>query len=110
MTSTVRLRGRPERIFVSVDESTRKSTVSFNPPDVGGPLQHEDDAKGETAMAAARSIAAQHPGCTIHGPHFHQARPTGRTRMRRPPGRPPAGGGGGAPARESEAPADDSDE
>ena len=90
MTAAPRLRGRPERVFVSVDESTGKSTVSFMPADVGTPLQHEGDAKGETAMAAARSIAAAHPGCTVHGPHFHAARPTGRTRMRRPPGRPSA--------------------
>jgi hypothetical protein len=90
MIATPRLRGRPERVFVSVDESTGKSTVSFQPADVSAPLQHEGDAKGDAAMAAARSIAAQHPGCTVHGPHFHAARPTGRTRMRRPPGRPSA--------------------
>jgi hypothetical protein len=85
MNAATRLRGRPERIFVSVDESTGKSTVSFQPPDVGSPLQHDDDKKGETAMQEARSIADKYPGCTIHGPHFHAARPVGRWKTRRRP-------------------------
>lgn len=88
MTSTPRLRGRPERVFVSVDESTGKSTVSFHPADVGAPMQHDDDAKGEAAMSAARSIATAHPGCTVHGPHFHTAPPPNRKLRRRPPPRP----------------------
>jgi hypothetical protein len=83
--AATRLRGRPERVFVSVDESTGKSTVSFHPADVGSPLQHDDDTKGETAMEAARTIAAQYPGCTVHGPHFHAARPVGRWKPRRRP-------------------------
>ena len=95
------LRGRPERVFVSVDESTGKSTVSFHPADVGSPLQHEDDKKGETAMTEARAIAAKYPGCTVHGPHFHAARPVGKFRMRRRPQ-------GNAPGEA--APRDDSDE
>ena len=79
------LRGRPERVFVSVDESTGKSTVSFQPPDVGSPSQYDDDKKGEAAMTEARAIAAKYPGCTVHGPHFHAARPVGKFRMRRKP-------------------------
>jgi hypothetical protein len=87
-TSTAtRLRGRPERVFVSVDESTGKSTVSFHPADVGTPMQ------GDAAMKEARSIAEKFPGCTVHGPHFHTARPAGKPMRRRPgpgrPGRPP---------------------
>jgi hypothetical protein len=80
-----RLRGRPEKIFVSVDESTGKSTVSFQPADVGSPSQHDDDKKGEAAMQEAKSIADRYPGCTIHGPHFHAARPPGRWKARRRP-------------------------
>ncbi len=87
-----RLRGRPEKIFVSVDESTGKSTVSFQPADVGSPSQHDDDKKGEAAMVEAKSIADRYPGCTIHGPHFHAARPPGRWKARR---RPAASGEGG---------------
>lgn len=90
-----RLRGRPERIFVSVDESTGKSTVSFQPTDVGSPLQHDDDHKGETAMQEARSIADKYPGCTVHGPHFHAARPTGKWKSRRRPAAAPSGESGG---------------
>lgn len=86
-TSTAtNLRGRPERVFVSVDSSTGKSTVSFHPADVGSPVQHEGDKKGEAAMKEARSIAAKYPGCTVHGPHFHAARPAGKFRRRRPAG------------------------
>ena len=39
METTTRLRGNPERIFISVDESTGTSTVSFFPADVGSPIQ-----------------------------------------------------------------------
>ena len=92
-TTATRLRGRPERVFVSVDESTGKSTVSFHPADVGSPVQHDSDAKGDVAMKEARSIAEKFPGCTVHGPHFHTARPAGKPMRRRPgpgrPGRPP---------------------
>ena len=84
--SAVRLQGRPERVFVSVDESTGRSTISFQPPTVGGPVQHEDDKTGTIAMQEARSVAEKFPGCTVHGPHFHTARPPGaRWKRRRPP-------------------------
>jgi hypothetical protein len=83
--AATRLRGRPEKIFVSVDESTGKSTISFQPADVGSPVQHEDDKTGSTAMREARTISEQYPGCTVHGPHFHAARPVGsKWRRRRP--------------------------
>jgi hypothetical protein len=80
------LRGRPEKIFVSVDESTGRSTLSFQPNDVGGPMQHDDDHKGTRAMADAKAIVDKYPGCTVHGPHFHAARPAGKSRPRRRPG------------------------
>jgi len=79
------LRGRPEKIFVSVDESTGRSTLSFQPNDVGGPMQHDDDHKGTRAMADAKAIVDKYPGCTVHGPHFHAARPAGKTRPRKRP-------------------------
>ena len=79
------LRGRPERVFVSVDESTGRSTMSFQPPDVGTPVLFEDDHKGVRAMTDAKSISEKYPGCTVHGPHFHAARPAGRMKPRRRP-------------------------
>ncbi|HET9987161.1 MAG TPA: hypothetical protein VFQ65_01545, partial [Kofleriaceae bacterium] len=79
------LRGRPEKIFVSVDESTGRSTLSFQPNDVGGPVQHDDDHKGTRAMADAKAIVDKYPGCTVHGPHFHAARPAGKSRPRKRP-------------------------
>jgi hypothetical protein len=82
-----RLRGRPDRIFVSVDESTGRSTVSFAPSEAGEPVQYEDDKAGTRAMKAAQSISAKYPGSTIHGPHFHAARPP-RARPRPRPRRP----------------------
>jgi hypothetical protein len=82
---TPRLRGRPDRVFVSVDESTGRSTISFAPADVGSPIQQDDDRTGSRAMAEARSISERYPGCTVHGPHFHAARPPGRFRVRRRP-------------------------
>ena len=82
-----RLRGRPERIFVSVDESTGRSTLSFAPADAGEPLQYDDDKTGVRAMKDAQSIVAKYPGATIHGPHFHAARPArARPRPRKAPG------------------------
>jgi len=83
MAIPLRLVGRPEKIFVSVDESTGKSTISFQPADVGSPVQHEDDKTGSTAMQEARSISEKYPGCTVHGPHFHAARPPGSRWKRR---------------------------
>jgi hypothetical protein len=87
-----RLRGKPDRIFISVDESTGRSTVSFAPADVGSPFSHDGDHKGTLALEDAKKILQQHPGCTIHGPHFHAARPAkARIRPRRPAGeKPPA--------------------
>lgn len=83
------LNGTPQRIFISVDETTRRSTVSFLPPDVGKPFQFEDDAKGEQALERAREIASAHGGCTVEGPHFHASNPDRPRRPRRPPVRPP---------------------
>jgi hypothetical protein len=86
----------PEKIFISVDQSTGRSTISFAPSDAGAPIQHEEDRTGAHAMKDAKTISDRHPGCTIHGPHFHDARPVGRKRMvRRPPKQDDAGGGGG---------------
>jgi hypothetical protein len=95
MAAALRLSGRPERIFVSVDESTGKSTISFQPPTVGAPVQHEDDKTGTTAMQEARSISEKYPGCTVHGPHFHTARPPGSRWKRRRPAESKGEGGGG---------------
>jgi hypothetical protein len=75
---------RPERIFVSVDASTGRSTISFSPADAGEPFQRDGDADGSRAMRDAEAIIARYPGTTIHGPHFHAA-PTGRVRSRRRP-------------------------
>jgi hypothetical protein len=80
------LRGRPERIFISVDESTGRSTTSFQPTDIGTPIVHEDDHKGVRALADAKAIVDKNPGCTVHGPHFHAARPPGKSRFRKRPG------------------------
>jgi hypothetical protein len=84
MNDQPRVFGRPERIFVSVDASTGRSTISFAPPDAGSPFQREGDADGARAMRDAQAILAKYPGATIHGPHFHAA-PTGRARPRRRP-------------------------
>lgn len=84
MSDTVlpKLRGAPVRIFVSVDESTGRSTLSFAPADVGDPLPCDGDERGARALATARAITAAYPGCTIVGPHFH-ASARGRPRPRR---------------------------
>lgn len=79
-----RLRGTPARIFVSVDESTGRSILSFAPADVGEPVVHDGDGTGGTALAAARAIAAGYPGCAVVGPHFHaSARGKPRPKRRR---------------------------
>ncbi|HEX7840297.1 MAG TPA: hypothetical protein VF469_22620 [Kofleriaceae bacterium] len=83
-TGQPRITGRPERIFVSVDASTGRSTISFAPADAGSPFQRDGDADGAHAMRDAKAIVARYPGATIHGPHFHAAR-TGRARPRRRP-------------------------
>jgi hypothetical protein len=77
-----RVHGRPERIFVSVDSSTGRSTISFSPADAGTPFQREDDADGALAMRDAQAIVARYPGATIHGPHFHAAPTRARPRRR----------------------------
>jgi hypothetical protein len=69
-----RLSGRPERIFVSVDESLGRSTLSFAPSEVGAPIPIEGDPRGEQALAQARAIAATFPGAVVLGPHFHGPR------------------------------------
>ena len=79
----IRFSGRPERIFVSVDERTGRSTLSFAPTGVGGPVVREGDARGEQAMTAARAIAATYAGCVIAGPHFHTSREPGSPSPRR---------------------------
>lgn len=79
---TTRLRGSPDRIFISVDESTGKSTVSFFPAEVGPPIQYDDDREGVLALKDAKSIIARYPSATIHGPHFHAARPA-KARIRK---------------------------
>ena len=86
--SSFHLNERPERIFVSVNESTGRSTISFSPPTAGATIVHEQDSKAELAMRDAKAISAKYPGCSIHGPHFHADRPPGKRGMRRP-GRPP---------------------
>jgi len=80
--SAQRLRSTPERIFISVDESTGISTVSFSPTEAGAPFQHADDREGTRALEDAKSLLARYPGATIHGPHFHAARPP-KARIRR---------------------------
>jgi hypothetical protein len=80
---SVKLMGIPERIFVSVDERTGRSTLSYAPKEIGAPIVREGDHRGEQAMVAARAIAASYPGCAIAGPHFHASRPPGSSRPRR---------------------------
>lgn len=77
-----RLRGNPDRIFISVDESTGTSTMSFFPAEVASPYQREGDKDGALALKDAKSIVAKYPSCTVHGPHFHAARPA-KARIRR---------------------------
>lgn len=84
----VNLHGTPQRIFVSVDETTKRSNISFLPPDVGTPVQFDDDLKGEQALKLAKEIAKAHGGCTVEGPHFHSSNPGKPRRPRRPPARP----------------------
>ena len=84
MNDQPRISTRPDRIFVSVDASTGRSTISFAPAEAGSPFQREGDADGAHAMRDAQAILARYPGATIHGPHFHAA-PTGRGRPRRRP-------------------------
>lgn len=79
----IQLRGRPERIFVSVDERTGRSALSFAPPGIGGTVVREGDARGEGAMAVARGLATSYPGCIVTGPHFHTSKAEGSKPRRR---------------------------
>ena len=79
-----RMKMRPDKIFVSVDESTGKSIISFQPQDAGDTITIEDDKTGARAMKTAQGIVDKYPGAPIHGPHFHAARPPrARVRSRR---------------------------
>jgi len=78
--------GAPQKVFISVDERTGRSTVSFWPADVGTPFQIEDDRKGDSALVEARSIASRYPGCTVDGPHFHTSKEGARRPRRRQQG------------------------
>jgi len=85
MTTEPKVRTRPDRIFISVDESTSCSTLSFQPPDAGEPFKYDDDKTGKRALASATAIIAKYPGCIVSGPHFHAARPAkARIRPRKP--------------------------
>lgn len=77
-----RMKMRPDKIFVSVDESTGKSVISFQPQDAGDSITYEDDKTGTRAMKTAQGIVDKYPGAAIHGPHFHAARPA-NARVRR---------------------------
>jgi hypothetical protein len=81
----LRWRGRPERVFISVDQSTGRSTISFQPVDACDPVLTENDVTGAEASREAAAIAAGFAGCTVHGPYFHAARPAGRSKIRRRP-------------------------
>ena len=84
-----KVRNRPERIFISVDESTATSVMSFHPADAGDPFRYDDDKTGKRALAGAAAITAKYPGVTVSGPHFHAARPAkARIRPRKPAGSP----------------------
>jgi hypothetical protein len=85
MTTELRLKSRPDRIFVSVDESTGRSIISFAPSDAGDPIQYDDDKAGNRAMKDAKALSEKYPGSTVHGPHYHAARPPkARVRPRKP--------------------------
>ncbi len=85
-TPIPQLTAPPERIFVSVDESTGRSTLSFAPAGIAATISHDDDGQGEQALRIARALLATYPSCTIVGPHFHaSAAARGRPRNRRRP-------------------------
>jgi hypothetical protein len=93
-TVPVRLRMRPDRICVTVNQATNRSAVSFLPADAGTPITHDADPAGATAMQTAKQISAAYPGCPIDGPHFHTPRPQTRRaagRMGRKPTTPGRG-------------------
>ncbi len=79
------LASTPERVFVSVDASTGRSTLSYAPAAAGVPITLDGDPDGESALRTAHAIVATYPGCAITGPHFFESA-KGRPRRR---GRPP---------------------
>jgi hypothetical protein len=79
------LASSPEKVFISVDASTGKSTLSFAPAGAGEPMTLEADPRGEVALRTAHAIVATYPGCAITGPHFFESA-KGRPKRR---GRPP---------------------
>jgi hypothetical protein len=81
--AAIRFAGRPERVFISIDERTGRSTLSFAPAGVGTPVIYEADERGQQATLAARAIVAKYAGCVIVGPHFHTSRPPGSPAARR---------------------------
>jgi hypothetical protein len=88
MSNRPMLKTRPDRIFVSVDQSVGRSTISFSPAEAGAPIVHEGDSTGAAAMRDAKAIAETYPGSSVHGPHFHTARPAGSKRSLRRPATP----------------------
>jgi hypothetical protein len=82
MSMEARMKMRPDKIFVSVDESTGRSVISFQPQEAGDSIGIDDDKAGSRAMKVAQDIVNKYPGSTIHGPHFHAARPA-NARVRR---------------------------
>ena len=70
----------PERIFISINESTGRSTISFAPSDASNPIVHEGDPDGAAAKRDAKTISETYPSATTHGPFAHAAPPPGRSR------------------------------
>jgi hypothetical protein len=67
------LASAPERLFISVDSSTGRSTLSYAPASAGTPMTREDDPEGVHALQVANAIVASYPGCAITGPHFFES-------------------------------------
>src|SRR5688572_31697126 len=84
-TSLPALASAPEKVFISVDSSTGRSTLSYAPAGAGEPMTLSSDPLGEDALRTARAIVATYPGCAVTGPHFFESA-KGRPRRR---GRPP---------------------
>lgn len=51
------LASAPERVFISVDSSTGRSTLSYAPATAGTPITRDDDPKGEHALGVANASA-----------------------------------------------------
>jgi hypothetical protein len=75
------LASAPERVFISVDSSTGRSTLSYAPASAGTPVTRDDDPKGEHALGVANAIVGAYPNCAITGPHFFESA-KGRPRRR----------------------------